>query len=140
MLMKRQIVTGREVNHALENTQELTAEALGGGAERRQYTRRSAHWRVTITTRKKQVVQCKTKDISERGVSIASPVDFKRDALVLIEIHAYYGGKNMEFKVLGEIKHTSIAPDGRSYSLGVFIKDAPDKAFAFFKKFAEGQI
>lgn len=130
----------REITEALENTQELTADAFSDGSERRQYTRRSAFWRATITTRKKQVVECKTKDISERGTSIASPVDFKRDALVLLQIHVYYSGKNMEFKVLGEIKHTSIAPDGRSYTLGVFIKDAPDKAFAFFKKYAEGQI
>ena len=130
----------KEVAKALENTQELTAELLGGGAERRQYTRRSAHWRATITTRKKQVVQCKTKDISERGVSLASPVDFKRDALVLLQIHAFYGGKSMEFKILCEIKHTSIAPDGQSFTLGVFIKEAPEKTFAFFKKYAEGQV
>ena len=128
----------KKITEALENTQEITAEALNDGAERRQYTRRSAHWRATITTRKKQVVQCKTKDISERRTSLVSPVDFRKDALVLLQIAAFYNGKKMEFKVLGEIKHTSIAPDG--FTLGVFIKEAPDTAFAFFKKYAEGQI
>lgn len=128
----------KNITKALDNTQEITAEALNDGPERRQYTRRSAHWRVTITTRKKQIIQCKTKDISERGASLASPVDFRKDALVLLQIHAFYQGKSMEFKVLGEIKHTTVAPDG--FSLGVFIKEAPDVAYAFFKKYAEGQI
>ncbi|WP_231877474.1 hypothetical protein, partial [Oleiphilus sp. HI0043] len=59
------------------------------------------------------------------------PVDFRKDALVLLQIAAFYNGKKMEFKVLGEIKHTSIAPDG--FTLGVFIKEAPDTAFAFLK-------
>ena len=127
-----------EIAKNLENTQELTAELLTDGAERRVYTRRPATWRATITTRKKQVISCKTRDISERGISLASPVDFRRDALVLLEISAFYNGKKKEFKVLGEMKHTSIAPDG--FTLGVFIKDAPDATFAFFKKYAEGQI
>ncbi len=126
------------ITNALDNTQEITADALSGGAERRQYTRRSAHWRATITTRKKQVVQCKTKDISERGASLASPVDFHNGALILLQLHIFYQGKNMEFKVLGEVKHTCVVPDG--FSLGVFIKEAPDVAFAFFKKYAEGHI
>lgn len=128
----------KKIAENMKETQEITAEALNDGAERRQYTRRAAHWRATITTRKKQVVPCKTTDISERGTSLASPVDFKRNALVLLQISAYYNGKNKEFKVLGEIKHTSIAPNG--FTLGVFIKEAPDAAFAFFKKYAEGQI
>ena len=131
-------MTQNTVSGNLENTKELTAEVLDEYVEKRRYTRRAAVWRASITTRSKQVVECKLKDVSERGASIASPVDFKKNALVMLQISAYYNGKTKPLKVLGEIKHTSIAPNG--FTLGVYIKDAADSTFAFLKKYAEGQI
>ncbi len=119
-------------------TKEITADMLDDYIEKRRYTRRKAAWPASITTRSKRVIDCKLRDVSERGLSVASPVDFKQNALVMIQVSAFHNGKKKPIKVLAEIKHTSIAPDG--YTLGIFIKDAADATFAFLKKYAEGQI
>jgi hypothetical protein len=124
----------------LDDTQEITADSLteGGGRERRQFTRRATSWRATLTTKNKVVVQCKTRDISERGASIASPANVPANTIGILHISAFYNGVKKDFKILAEVKHTSIAKDG--FTLGIFFKDASQATFNFFKKYATAQI
>ncbi len=125
----------------LKQTTEITADSLASGdegIERRRYVRRPARWNVLITTHDKYEVHARTIDISEKGASIESPADFRRGALVIISFSVFYKGKTKEFKVLGEVKHTSIAKTG--FTLGMFFKDASADTFKFFRLFAESRI
>lgn len=124
----------------LDQTAEITIDSLNSikGEERRQFVRRAARWNVTINTRDKYVIETKTIDISEKGASIESPISLAINDLVLLEINAYYNGKKSSFKVIGEVKRTTIAKSG--FILGIFIKTASDEAFNFFRFYAEGRI
>ena len=124
----------------LKQTTEITADSLGSndGAERRRYVRRSARWNVVITTRDKYEVHGWTIDVSEKGASIDSPADFRKGALVILTFGIFYKGKKLEYKVLGEVKHVSIAKNG--YTLGMFFKDASEDTFKFFRLYAESRI
>ena len=124
----------------LKQTTEITADSLspGDGSERRRYVRRPARWNVVITTHDKYEVQGRTIDVSEKGASIDSPADFRKGALVILAISAFYKGKKREFRVLGEVKHVSIAKNG--FTLGMFFKDASEDTFKFFRLYAESRI
>ncbi len=108
------------------------------GQERRQYVRRSARWHVTVNTRDKYVIESMTLDISERGASISSPVDIKIGEPILLNIHTFYKGKKVSYKVIGEVKRSSIAK--ADFTLGIFFKSASEDAFNFFRFYAEGRI
>lgn len=124
----------------LKQTTEITADSLSNndGIERRRYVRRPARWNVIITTHDKYEVQGRTIDISEKGASIESPADFRIGALVIINFSVYYKGKSLSYKVLGEVKRTSIAKTG--FTLGMFFKDASEDTFKFFRLYAESRI
>tara|TARA_R110002072_G_scaffold47597_3_gene130785 strand:- start:12192 stop:12599 length:408 start_codon:yes stop_codon:yes gene_type:complete len=124
----------------LKQTTEITADSLpsDGGVERRRYVRRPARWNVVITTHDKYEVHARTIDVSEKGASIDSPADFRKGALVILSVSAFYKGKKKEFRVLGEVKHVSIAKNG--FTLGMFFKDASADTFKFFRLFAESRI
>lgn len=124
----------------LDQTAEITIDSLNSikGEERRQFVRRSARWNVTINTRDKYVIETRTIDISEKGASIESPIAVALGDLILLQIHAYYQGKKSSFKVIGEVKRTTVAKSG--FTLGVFFKTASDEAFNFFRFYAEGRI
>jgi len=124
----------------LNNTQEITADSLPEqtGAERRRYARRAARWRASITTRNKDVIECRTLDVSERGASIESPADFRHNAVVIVQVTSFSKGKKKNFKILCEVKHTSIAKNG--FTLGIFFKDTSEETFNFFRQYSEGKI
>lgn len=128
----------KSVASQLNQTKEITADSINSGIERRRYVRRTARWQVVITTHDKYVLRCRTIDISEKGASIESTADFRVGALVILEISAMYKGKLKVFKALGEVKRTSIAKHG--FTLGMFIKDASEETFKFFRLYAEGRI
>ena len=124
----------------LNQTAEITADTLNSvkGEERRQYVRRAARWNITINTRDKYVIESKTIDISEKGASIECPISIAIGDLVLVQVHAYYKGKKSSFKVICEVKRTTMAKSG--FTLGLFFKSASDEAFNFFRFYAEGRI
>lgn len=124
----------------LKQTTEITADSLSSndGIERRRFVRRSARWNVLITTHDKYEVHARTIDVSEKGASIESPADFRIGALVIMKFSIFYKGKKLEYKVLGEVKRTSIAKTG--FTLGMFLKDASEDTFKFFRLYAEGRI
>jgi hypothetical protein len=57
---------------------------------------------------------------------------------VIINFSVYYKGKSLSYKVLGEVKRTSIAKTG--FTLGMFFKDASEDTFKFFRLYAESRI
>lgn len=124
----------------LNKTAEITADSLANkeGIERRRYARRTARWNVVITTHDKYEVHGRTIDVSEKGASIESPADFRIGALVIMKFSIFYKGKKLEHKALGEVKRTSIAKTG--FTLGMFLKDAPEDTFKFFRLYAESRI
>jgi hypothetical protein len=124
----------------LDQTAEITVDSLSTikGEERRQFVRRAARWNVTINTRDKYVIETKTIDISERGASIECPLSAQVGDLVLLQIYPFYKGKKASFKVIGEVKRTTVAKSG--FTLGIYFKTASDDAFNFFRFYAEGRI
>lgn len=124
----------------LKQTTEITADSLSSndGIERRRFVRRSARWNVVITTHDKYEIHGRTIDVSEKGASIESPADFRIGALVIIKFSIFYKGKKFEYKVLSEVKRTSMAKTG--FTLGMFLKDASEDTFKFFRLYAEGRI
>jgi len=122
----------------LDQTQEITADSLTEGSERRRFSRRAARWRISLTTMNKDVIHCRTQDVSERGASVDSHVNFRANTKVLLDINTFYNGTKRDFKILAEVKHTSIAKDG--FTLGLFFKDASADTFDFFRKYSEGLI
>lgn len=124
----------------LKQTTEITADSLSNenGIERRRFVRRSARWNVIITTHDKYEIQARSIDVSEKGASIESPVDFRIGALVILNFSVFYKGKKLEYKILGEVKRTSIAKTG--FTLGMFFKDASEETFKFFRLYAEARI
>ena len=124
----------------LNQTAEITVDTLNSikGEERRQYVRRAARWNVTINTRDKYVIETKIIDISERGASIECPLCIEAGDLILLQIHTFYKGKKVSYKVIGEVKRTTVAKAG--FTLGVYSKNASEKAFNFFRFYAEGRI
>ena len=119
-------------------TVESNSSSEASGAERRRFVRRSARWNMTITTHDKYEIHARTIDVSEKGASIDSPADIRRGALVILKINVFYKGKSKELKVLGEVKHTSIAKSG--FTLGMFFKDASKETFKFFRLYSESRI
>jgi hypothetical protein len=124
----------------LKQTTEITADSLTSddGIERRRFVRRSARWNVVITTHDKYEVQGRTIDVSEKGASLESPADFRKGALVILNISTFYKGKKIAFRVLSEVKHVSIAKNG--FTLGMFFKDASADTFKFFRLYAESRV
>ena len=121
-------------------TQEITEDSFSAEnpAERRKFSRRAARWSSVITTRDKRMIQCRSLDVSERGVSLSSPIDFKSKTLFVLEMTAVYKGKKTQMRFLSEVRHTSIAKDG--FTLGLYFKDATETAFEFLKQYANKTI
>lgn len=124
----------------LNQTAEITADSLDSiqAQERRQFVRRAARWNVIISTRDKLLINSKTIDVSERGASLESPIDIPSGELLLLEINTFYKGKKTNFKIIGEVKRTTVAKS--HFTLGVFFKKASDDALKFFRFYAEGRI
>lgn len=121
-------------------SKELNASDLEAPAadERREFARRAARWSAKITTQKREVVHCRTRDVSERGASIVSPYDFNMRAQILVEITITYKGLRKQIRALGEVRHSSIASDG--FTIGILFKDAPDATTAFLRKYANHRL
>lgn len=138
---KAQNTTNNNDTHAhyLDNTSEITADSVNiKPDERRQYCRRAARWMVTLMTREQTAVSCRTRDVSERGVSIASPYDFAAGTRVVVEISISYKTIRKPIRVIGEVRHSSIASTG--FTLGILFKDITAPAQDFLKKYAEETI
>jgi len=73
-------------------------------AERRQYAR----WPCTITTHDKTLIQCRSLDVSERGISIYCPVNFKMNVMFVFELNVRYKGLHKKLRILSKVKRTSI--------------------------------
>jgi len=121
----------------IDNTQEITHHTPSPD-ERRQYRRRAARWLAKITTRNKEVVHCRTRDVSERGASISSPYDFNLNAVIVLEIQVSYKETRKTLRVLGEVRHRAITKD--SFILGILFRDASDGTTAFLQQYANKLI
>ncbi len=127
------------VSQYVNNTEEITPDSAPlKPDERRQYPRRAARWPSTLLTKEKQLISCRTQNVSERGASIASPCDFAGGTLVIVEIQIFYKSIRKSVRVLGEIRHTSIA--GTGFTLGILFKEMPEPVQDFLKKYAEEKI
>ena len=124
------------VSEVVENTADITADAIEEVRhdERRKYQRRAARWSATITTKDKTVVQCRTRDVSERGASVSTPYDFNMNAIIILEIHIVYKDVRKTIRALGQVKHSSVAADG--FTIGVFIKDAAEPVMNFLRAYS----
>lgn len=129
------------VSEVMDSTQELCENSIGGEVqpdERRKFDRRAARWYATVTTKDKTVVQCKTRDVSEKGASIVIPYNFNMNAMVILEIHVVYKELDKKIRVLGQVRHSSVASDG--YTIGILIKDASEVTTNFLRAYANKQI
>ena len=128
------------VSECLDDTAEITENSLSDvtPAERRQFARRGARWPCIITTRDKTQLQCNSLDVSERGASVFSPINFKINAMFILEVNVRYKGLYKKLRILSEVKRTSISNDG--FTLGLYFKDANEVVFDFLKKYANNQI
>ncbi len=107
-------------------------------AERREFARRAARWAVKITTQKREVLHCRTRDVSERGISVQSPYDFNMRAQVLLEINVTYKGLQKMIKAVGEVRHSAFAGDG--FAIGIFLKEAPATTTNFLRNYSNSRI
>lgn len=128
------------VSEIVENTQELTDAVLidTQPEEKRVYQRRAARWSAQVMTKDKTLVQCKTRDVSEKGISITIPYDFRRNALVVVSVNVVYKNIRNTLQVLAQVRHSSIASEG--YTIGLLIKDAPEVAVNFLKAYSNKKI
>ncbi len=123
----------------VEVTEELTGEGiLVQQDERRRFARRPARWNTVVTTRKKEVLHCKTRDVSERGTSICSPYDFNMHATIRVDIEVYYKGMKKSLSALGEVRHSAVAADG--FIIGIYFKDATETTIRFLRSYANSRI
>jgi len=107
-------------------------------SNRRMYARREARWPVLVTLKNQQSVQCTTKDLSEIGLSLKSPVRLQEQTLVKMQIKAFYKGRNRQFTTLGVVKHSLLATDG--FTVGIQMKQCAKSCSEFMMKFSNHQI
>jgi len=111
------------------------------GAEesnRRMLARREAHWPALVTLKNQQSVKCMTKDLSETGLALKSPVGIQEQALVKLEIKAFYQGRYHQITTLGVVKHSLLTADG--FTVGIQIKHYAKSCSEFVMKFSNHQI
>lgn len=127
------------VSQYVDNTEEITPDSAPlKPDERRQYPRRAARWSSTLLTKEKQLISCRTQNVSERGASIDSPCNFASGTKVIVEIQILYKSLRKSVRMVGEIRHTSIS--GSGFSLGILFKEMPEPVQDFLKKYAEEKI
>jgi len=112
----------------------------GGGDEsnRRIHTRREAHWPTLVTLKNQQSVECMTKDLSETGLALKSPVSLKEQSLVKLDIKAFHKGRTQELTVLGVVKHSLLTADG--FTVGIQMKSCSKSCGEFMLKFLKHAI
>ncbi len=114
---------------------------IQGGVDdlnRRMHARREVRWPAMVTLKNQQSVQCTTKDLSEVGLSLKSPVNLQVQTLVKVDVKAFYKGRNRQFTTLGVVKHSLLAED--SFTVGIQIKQCAKSCSEFMVKFANHQI
>lgn len=129
------------ISEVMESTQELTEHSMIEEIrhdERRKFVRRAARWHTKVTTKDKTVVQCKTRDVSEKGLSLSIPYDFNMNAIVIVDMFVVYKHIRKNIRVLGQVRHSSVAAEG--YTIGIHIKDSPKRTTEFLKAYASKKI
>lgn len=116
----------------------LASEKGTKGQERRKYKRRVARWDATLITQSKKLLKGRTRDVSERGASIATSEKLAANTMVVIQLSSYYEGTRREFRIIGQVKHIAISKDG--FVLGIFFREACEDTFSFLRKFSEKLI
>jgi pSer/pThr/pTyr-binding forkhead associated (FHA) protein len=107
-------------------------------SNRRLHSRREVRWPVLVTLKSQQTIQCTTKDLSEAGIALTSPVSIQERALVKVDINAFYKGRRYDITALGTVRHSLITPDG--FIVGVHIKSSHPKSSEFLTKFSNRTI
>ena len=107
-------------------------------SNRRMHARREVRWPALVTLKNQQSVQCTTKDLSEIGLTLKSPVSLQEQTLVKVEIKAFYKGRNRQLTTLGVVKHSLFAADG--FTVGIHIKQCAKSCSEFMMKFSNHQI
>jgi pSer/pThr/pTyr-binding forkhead associated (FHA) protein len=112
-----------------------------GGSEhssRRLHNRREAHWPAQVTLKNQQIVQCMTKDFSEKGLALKSLINLQIGALIRVEIKSFYKGRNLQIIFIGIVKHSLITADG--FLNGILIKQCSKDCSEFIKDFSNHKI
>jgi len=123
------------VSGFIDDTAEITPETIASPEqhERRQHPRRAARWACVLTTQSKQVLTGRTRDVSERGASVSTQDDIKFNTRIILEISAFYNGSKKNFRVIAQVKHSSVTKDG--FNLGLYFKDASESTLDFLRKY-----
>jgi hypothetical protein len=112
-----------------------------GGAvdsNRRLHNRREAHWPAQVTLKNQQSVQCMTKDFSEKGLALKSPINLHVSDLIRVEIKAFYKGRSLQITFIGVVRHSLITADG--FSIGIQIKQCAKDCSEFVRDFSNHRI
>jgi len=107
-------------------------------SNRRMQPRREVRWPALVMLKNQQSIQCTTKDISEIGLALKSPVSIQEQTLVKVEIKAFHKGRNRLITVIGVAKHSLLAADG--FIVGIQIKQCAKSSSEFMMKFSNHQI
>lgn len=127
------------VSKYVDNTEEITSDCAPlKPDERREYPRRAARWAATMLTQDKSLVHGRSLNVSERGASLASPCNFAIGTMLILELQIIYKSLRKSIRLMGEVRHTSIA--GTGFTIGILFKEISDPAQDFLKKYAEERI
>lgn len=107
-------------------------------SNRRMHIRREARWPAQIMLKSHQSIQCVTKDVSESGIALTSPVSLPDGTLVKVYLNVFYKGKSRDVAVLGVVKHSLITTG--SFIVGVQIKSCDKRSSEFIAKFSNRKI
>jgi|GEM_PF-4550877 len=118
--------------------EKIFVQAGAVDSNRRIHSRREAHWPAQVTLKNQQFVQCMTKDFSEIGLALKSPVNLKGHSLVKVEIKAFYKGRNLQISFIGVVKHSLLTSDG--YTVGIQIKQCAKDSGEFLMNFSNHHI
>ena len=79
-----------------------------------------------------------TKDISESGLALKSPVSLPKDCLIKIGVNVFYKGKARDISAIGVVRHSLVTTGG--FIIGVQIKNCTTSSSNFIAKFSNRLI
>jgi pSer/pThr/pTyr-binding forkhead associated (FHA) protein len=112
----------------------------GGASDsnRRIHARREAHWPAEVTLKNQQLIHCMTKDFSEIGLALSSPVSLQERTLVKVEIKVFHKGRNRPISFIGVVKHSLLTAGG--FAVGIQVKHCTQDCSEFMANFSNRQI
>jgi len=125
-------------NQQHQGDNKVFVQGAWSDSNRRLNSRREVRWPAVITLKSQQSIQCVTKDISEEGLSLKSPTNIERLALIKVNIKVFHKGRNREITALAVVKHSLVTTGG--FIVGIQIKSCSKSSSGFISKFAKREI